>query len=80
MRTYARYAELDHLPKILMTASSLPATAADVAFPIRKLCPKYGAGLIPTKDNASLTRTWRVGGRPFRHNEQRSRLQTRTSI
>ena len=45
MRTYARYAELDHLPKILMTASSIPAAAADVAAPIRKLCPEYGAGL-----------------------------------
>ena len=56
MRMYARYAELDHLPRILMTASSTPAVAADVAAPMRKLCQEYGAGSTPTDDNASLIR------------------------
>ena len=54
MRTYARCAELDHLPRILMTASSTPTAAADIAAPMRKLCPEYGTGSTQTDDNASL--------------------------
>ena len=54
MRMYARYAELEHLPRIFMTASSTPAAATDVAAPMRKLCPEYGTGSTPTDDSAAL--------------------------
>ena len=43
MRTYARYTELDRLQTILMTVSSTLAAAADVAAPMRKPRPEYGA-------------------------------------
>ena len=39
IRMYCRKAELCHLPRVWIVESSTPARAADVAAPIRKLCP-----------------------------------------
>ena len=36
---YRRYAELFHRPSVCMVESWIPADAAVVAAPIRKLCP-----------------------------------------
>ena len=83
IRTYARYAELDHLPRILMTASSTPAAAADVAAPMQKLWPEYGAGSTPTDDNASLIRltsTCRVSCWPFCQTNSGPGCSPRTSM
>ena len=44
---YDRKAELDNLPNACKVQSSMPAVAAVVAVPIRKLCPAYCAGSSP---------------------------------
>ena len=48
---YNWYALLNHLPKVLIRWSGIPAVAADVAAPIRKLCPEKFPS-IPARDTA----------------------------
>ena len=55
VRMYTRYAELLHLPRVLITESSIPALAAAVAALMRKLClAKFCSGW-PVALRASLT-------------------------
>lgn len=46
---YVKYAELFHLPRVCMRASSTPLDAAVVAAPMRKLCPAYKELSMPAK-------------------------------
>lgn len=65
---YSVYALLCHLPRVLIKASDIPASAADVAAPILKLCPVYWAAAIPPASNAllsSVTRRSLVRNFPF---------------
>ena len=58
---YVRKAALFHRPRIRIVESSIPALAAAVAAPIRKLCPAkllYGR---PTAIRASLTLATNLG-------------------
>jgi len=52
---YTRYAELLHLPKVLITESFIPALAAAVAAPMRKLCLAKFCSVRPVALSASLT-------------------------
>jgi len=52
---YTRYAELLHLPKVLITEFSIPALAVAVAAPMRKLCPVKFCSGRPVALSASLT-------------------------
>ena len=53
---YSRNAVLDHRPSALIVESSMPAWAADVAAPSRKLCPEYKVASKPASVNTSHTK------------------------
>ena len=55
VRMYNKYAEDSHRPSVLMRWSGTPAAAAEVAAPMRKLCPEYWAGSRPAARSARLT-------------------------
>ena len=57
---YSEYAELCHLPSILMVASGIPQAAAFVAAPILKLFPLYFARSMPHWLRAVLSESARM--------------------
>ncbi len=60
---YSKYAELLHLPNVLIRGSSNPLSTAVVAAPFRKLCPAYWESFSPALVRAALTYSSLVRGR-----------------
>ncbi len=52
---YLRNAALYHLPKVWINESSIPASAAEVAAPILKLCPAYWSDGRPMPCRVTLS-------------------------
>ena len=52
---YCRKAELCHLPRVWIVESSMPARAAEVAAPMRKLCPAYSSCGRPREERTART-------------------------
>ena len=57
IRTYSRYAELLHHPKVVIRESLTPLAAAVDAAPILKLCPANWDACIPATVTARADRT-----------------------
>ena len=55
MRMYCRKAELCHFPRVWIVESSMPARAAEVAAPMRKLCPAYSSCGRPREERTART-------------------------